>query len=279
MDEWNVKPHINNTKEAERYFYNSADWLYKNADYQSGLPHFIYKFNWPYKGYPSGGLEAPWWSGLTDGYAIILLLRAYDYFKEEKFLVLAGDLYKSVLTKVEDGGSLSFIKGQPWIEEYIDPRFKSENMAYVFNGMVYATYGIEAYENFSKISNRKSESLYRAIFNMLPFFDRNGWSDYDLLGNSNNIKYHKIHVALLGDLLKRKNGKIKEDAASIAMRWRWTAQNPGVYYLLYGPRGVAYYHFVVLLFAVINIPALLYVIISYRSKRNDEIMADYSNRG
>lgn len=266
---WNAAPDMKEAKNFEKYFYNSASWLVENVSYEFGAAHLLYDFDWPYKGYPSGGLKAPWWSGLTDGYAIILLLRAYDHFGEERFLKTAKDLYLSVLLPTDKGGSLSSKNGKPWIEEYVDPRFSSEEMAYVFNGMVYATYGVEAYEEFSRDNLGLASRLYDSIFSLTPAFDKDGWSYYDLIGNPNNIKYHIIHTVLLEDMMERRpEGLRYKQIESIAEGWKVMKANPGFGYLFFGPVSVATYHFIITLVVLLVFPYFVFLLlITKKSKR------------
>ncbi|MBW8305224.1 MAG: D-glucuronyl C5-epimerase family protein, partial [Brevundimonas sp.] len=113
-------------------FKHSAEWVLDNISYdRHGNAHLMYNFDWPYKNYPNGKLEAPWSSGLTDAHTITLLLRAYDCFGESAYSQAADELYKSVTTPVQKGGSLAYVDGHPWIEEYIDPRVQAISMSHV----------------------------------------------------------------------------------------------------------------------------------------------------
>lgn len=254
---WNVPRDKSEEPSFERYFYSAADWLVKNIDTRFGPAHYLYAFNWPYKGYPTNELKAPWWSGLTDGYAILLLLRAYDHFDEARFLDAASNLYQSVTLEIEKGGSWSQLKGAPWIEEYVDPRFSADEMSYVLNGMIYATYGVEAFEAFFASNKGVTESLYRSIFDNVSRFDLNHWSSYDLIGTANSIKYHLIHVALLEDLNKRFPELATEATLKLEEDWRRTSMLPGFYYLVYGSKTVAYFHFAVTYLLLVLLPFFL----------------------
>lgn len=253
LEYWNVPP-VGDNINYEEYFYNMAEWLVDNIQYFSGGYHYVYDFDWPYKGYPDGGLKAGWWSGLTDGYAIVLLLRAHEYFEDERFFDTATLLYNSLLKDIQEGGSVNYIDGNIWIEEYIDPRFSGSDMSYVLNGMIYATYGIISYEN----KNNKqlySEGLIQSITSSLSKFDLSGWSSYDLIGNSANIKYHNIHYSLLQDLRDREYN-IDHD---VLRSWEKGYNNPGLYFILKGPISMAYYHFLATFIFVIFFPIFTYL--------------------
>jgi hypothetical protein len=271
---WNVPPNDNEIAEFEKRFKHASLWVLNHIDHQHGRAHLIYDFDWPYSNYPSGRLLAPWWSGLTDGYAIILLLRAYDYFQDERFLLAAEQLYNSVLTPVQEGGSLTYLDDHIWIEEYVDPRVSDGKMAYVLNGMIYATYGVEAYERFRSIKDGFSDRLYKSIASNIPLFDKSGWSYYDLIGNASSIKYHKIHVALLSDILARRKGYkdcVENSCAEILSRWSRASANSGIYYAWVGQKTFSYYHFLLSYFACVLVVGIILntifsVAIKYYSK-------------
>ena len=249
---WNAPP---TTLSMEQFLYN-ANWVVDNLRLLNDQYHLIYNFDWKYKNYPGGVLNAPWWSGLTDGYAILLMMRAYDIFKDEKYMEAAGKLYKSVVSPFKVGGSLIELNGQPWIEEYVDPKVDPKNMSRVLNGMIYAYKGIKAYELKSKDNQNMAQKLKDSINNSIEYFVINDkWIYYDLIGNSANIKYHRIHVQLLRD--KDFNTENNRD---VIASWEVGYKNQGLYWILSPGWSFAKYHFL-LLFAIINIfPILLFVI-------------------
>lgn len=258
MEYWNKPPEEHSQETNINYFKNSADWVIKNITFHKGQAHLLYDFDWPYSNYPNEGLSAPWWSGLTDGYAIILLLRAYDYFGDLKYYKMAESLYESVLTPVNQGGSTLTLNGCDWIEEYVDPELANKDMSFVLNGMVYATYGIEAFEsNFiDSDGNKKSPSLYRCIEKNIRIFDLGGWSYYDGIGNPANIKYHFINYAIFLDMvnLEKISGAELEKAYE---SWKLGFDNPGIFYTIYGPVSIAYYHFIFTFLVFLFAPLVL----------------------
>ncbi|WP_162540249.1 D-glucuronyl C5-epimerase family protein [Acinetobacter haemolyticus] len=253
LEYWNVYPDLNDQEKNKIYFKNSVDWLVDNVDYSlNGKAHYLYNFDWPYKGFNNNKLESGWWSGLTDAYAIIPLLRAYEIYGEEKYYKVARDLYNSSLTKYEEFGSLTYLNGQPWIEEYMDRNITDQNnLPYVFNGMVYSTFGIQAYESLDKESKNISNKLLESIAKNVSQFNNNGWSYYDLYQNSNNIKYHLVHASLLDYLIKNDLNKVIKDknltlSEYTSKEWNVKSKNLGFNYLVYGNKVFAYYHFLFL---------------------------------
>lgn len=221
---WNVAPQ----ELKKEYFKHCVEWLIHHIDTSFGPAHFVYDFDWPYRGYPNNYVRKPWWSGLTDAYAIVLMLRAYDIYKDEKYLTVAKALYESSLTAVEKNGSLTKLNTGIWIEEYVDPKVAPDKLAYVLNGMIYATFGIKAYEDKFHIENGYTLALLKSIETNMHLFDVGyAWSNYDLIGNSCNMKYHKIQVALMEELyaitqlpaFKAKAEQWKEGTGNIGLNW------------------------------------------------------------
>ncbi len=66
-----------------------------------------------------GDLEAPWYSGMTQGYAISFLLRYFDLTGDEESLPLIKKLLYFLKLPQSEGGTISITdKGFKWIEEY-----------------------------------------------------------------------------------------------------------------------------------------------------------------
>jgi len=181
-------------------FKNTADWIIYNVKSIYGNSHLIYNFNWPYEKYKYKVIRAPWWSGLTDAHAIILLLRAYDVFGKKEYLNVAKLLYKSTKRKIEYGGSLTYLNKFPWIEEYVDYNHPNETPR-VLNGMIYSYFGLKCFEErYVPQNERINRELLKSIERNLNVFNLGFWSYYDAIGTIANVKYHKIHVYLLRQL-------------------------------------------------------------------------------
>lgn len=262
---WNVQINDINKEKAKFFFKNTLDWLEKNISYTNGKAHFIYNFEWVYSGYPNGKLSNPWWSGLTDSYAIILFLRAYDIFNDNKYLILANDLYNSVITDFNQYGSLTKLNKSPWIEEYVDPININTNnkMSFVLNGMIYSTYSIYAYEKYKNI-NHFQKKLFESIENNLLNYIDNSWIKYDLIGNDTNMKYYLVTKSLI-DRLKKDgflNGEIKDHIKIMSSFDNLLAVN----YILNGARSTSWLQFTIFFLIVVFLP--LYYII-FRKLKNE----------
>ena len=278
IEYWNVHPETGDKIKNQESFKNSVDWISNNIKYDNnGNAHLFYSFDWPYKGYPNNTIRAPWWSGLTDAYAIIPLLRAADIYGDEKYAKLANELYLSVTSPYQRGGSQTELDKQIWIEEYLDSQVKNNTeLSYVFNGMVYSTYGIKSYEDYNKITdeNKLQNKLIYSIFNNTHQFNDHGWSYYDLYGTKNNIKYHKVHAILLDNLihdfpneLNQLDTRKKQEIHAISNSWNNSIINSGIYYTIYGEKSsIAYYNFTFEILLVLLLPFILLISIKFTKK-------------
>ncbi|MCF7870433.1 MAG: D-glucuronyl C5-epimerase family protein, partial [Candidatus Omnitrophica bacterium] len=90
-------------------FIKSANWLLENLETNEyGIKVWNHKFNWEYFQI----LQAPWYSALAQGQGISLLIRAYIELKEDKYKEAADKAFKSLVTKIEDGGVLFIDEGK-----------------------------------------------------------------------------------------------------------------------------------------------------------------------
>ncbi|MBS0457773.1 MAG: hypothetical protein JSS44_10640 [Proteobacteria bacterium] len=225
----------------ETKFRNCANWLVDNAKMLDGQVHLAYDFDWPYANYPGGALHAPWWSGLTDASAMVVLLRAYDASGDPKYLRVADELYRSVLTPANRGGSLVKFNGHPWIEEYVDPAVKDKPMAFVLNGMAYAANAVQAYEDFTGTTSRAAAGLYASIGENSPKFAMGDWSYYDAIGTPANIKYHIVNTALLAEVGRRLGARSVQGTVD---RWEVGVRNPGLFWVMHASFTAALAQFV-----------------------------------
>ncbi|OXS99393.1 hypothetical protein B7H23_14630 [Notoacmeibacter marinus] len=245
---WNAPP---KTLSSD-IFRISADWVVNNiARDDNGNAHLFYEFDWPYANLNGAPLTAPWWSGLTDAVAILLMLRAHDCLGGDKYLDSARDLYDSVVTPFADGGSLTRLNGLPWVEEYADDHIAENDLSRVLNGMVYAYHGIRALEEREQVA-RYAPSFRAAIYKNADLFSKGYWSYYDNIGNASNIKYHAINLALL------KDPRIAEEASmQVEKKWAIGHRFPIVFYLLEGPLSVAKIHFALISVLIISLCGLV----------------------
>lgn len=134
-----------------------------------GLP---YNFN--YK-----ELKAPWYSGMTQGYAISFLLRYYILTKDESILPIIKKIAFVLISPQKDGGTISTTKeGCTWIEEYPNSRRSKQ----VLNGFINGLIGLYEYCLFFDEDLKARQifnEAYECLKKSLEFYDTPTWSYYN----------------------------------------------------------------------------------------------------
>lgn len=114
------------------YFKDSTKIHLLHEGHSIGLP---YLFN--YK-----DLKSPWYSGMTQGNALSLLLRYYEWSKDSSILPVIQKINHLMLLPAEEGGCISKTKeGLTWIEEYPNSVVSPQ----VLNGFLNAWIGLHEY--------------------------------------------------------------------------------------------------------------------------------------
>jgi heparosan-N-sulfate-glucuronate 5-epimerase len=174
-------------------FLKQADWLRDNME---GVNELIgWKFNFVLREY---NLSDSWFSALTQGEAISILLRAYMLEKKVEYLISAEKALKIFEIPVKNGGILNFYNSYPVYEEY-----PSEKTNCVLNGFIFSLFGLYDFIVFNK--NIKALKLFQegvdSVLNLLPVFDTKRWSQYNLYNSPKiyeaSYKYHLIHIEQL----------------------------------------------------------------------------------
>ncbi|ELT98477.1 hypothetical protein CAPTEDRAFT_225290 [Capitella teleta] len=179
-------------------FHAAADWLVRHQDSRGGWPIHVERV------LANGRLQLPpgWYSGMAQGQAMSLLVRAYSHTRNQGYLNAA--LRATALFDVAsgNGGVLAkFADNYPWYEEY--PTTPS---CFVLNGFIYALIGLydlqhTVTDDRGADASRLYASGMRSLKAMLPLFDTGSGSIYDLrhftLGVAPNLArwdYHTTHI-------------------------------------------------------------------------------------
>jgi len=182
-------------------FLKQADWLVDNLEVnQKGLKVWMHHFDWEYK----ENLKSPWYSALSQGQGISLLIRAYLETRDKKYLNSANLAFQSFLKETKQGGVKYRNKdGYVWLEEYI-----VEPPTNILNGFIWALWGV--YDYYLLTGDISAKRLYydclKTLKNNLKEYDTGFWSLYDL--SQNKLKslaspfYQKLHVVQLKILYK-----------------------------------------------------------------------------
>ena len=163
------------------HFRNQIDWLCNNVVLLEDN-----KAVWYYK-YPN----KVFYSAVAQGFVISALLRAYQLYKDEKYLDLATGAFRFLDTSVENGG-LKVINGdfKGWYEEYLD-------LPGVLNGHIYTLLGIWDLYRVTKNTYYK-DCFYdgvNAIKKNINHFNLGFFTKYSAfkLSPANNF-YHFTHI-------------------------------------------------------------------------------------
>ena len=202
-----------------------ADWLADHLEVNSGgVPVWMHHFDWEY--YKT--LKAPWYSGLAQGQGVALLVRAWRYSGDQKYLEAADRAFKSLVTPINEGGCL-FVDGNGdwWIEEYI-----TEPSTHILNGFIWALWGVFDYaaveqSAFAKEAAQLWSRGCSTVAKNLDRFDSGYWSLYDLsptsIRNLASPFYHKLHLVQL-DVMRRLTGH--PEFERVLERWARYQQTP-----------------------------------------------------
>lgn len=254
LKHWNVSiPDIDKNL-AKQYLKNSLEWLMDNITYVNRVAHFLYDFDWYYKGHANNMLKKGWWSGLTDDYAILLFLRGWDIFKDDRYLQIADELYRSTITPFENYGSLIWLDNRPWIEEYVNPNNigMDVKMPYVLNGMIYSAYSILAYEKYKGVEHI-AKDLFDSVEKNANKFISSYWFKYDLIGTNTNIKYHLVTKSLFKRLYE--DGLLKDEELKNKIEIMDKLDMLlAVHYMINGQRSFSWLQFCILFIFVVFLP-------------------------
>jgi len=189
-----LKSHSENSK---KIFLKQAEWLVENIeDGPNGSKVWYYQIAMPFY-----EISAPWISGMAQGQALSVLLRAHQLTGEEIYLNVVNQAFLVFNVSAKKGGVVScFPDGNPVIEEYVSAKF----MIAVLNGFIFAIFGIYdfkiytddfgANQLFNKLVDSLKQNLYR--------YDCGYWSYYDLKFplRLSSKPYHRIHLDQLDEL-------------------------------------------------------------------------------
>jgi heparosan-N-sulfate-glucuronate 5-epimerase len=164
-----------------------------------------------------------WISGMYQGQAISLYLRAYQLFNIKRYLNTAEKTFSSFSIDYEDGGFKRIDdKGCIWFEEY-----PTEKPSFVLNGFIYAMFGILDFYRVTKRTDAKLlwESCVHTLIVNLPKYDVWYWSVYDQLKQELVSYYYQknVHLPLMKIMFELTDNQLFEE---YAVKWERNLNNP-----------------------------------------------------
>lgn len=180
-------------KQNKKKFTSQVNWLENNCTIlNDNLAIWYYN-------YPD---IKPFYSGISQGMIISVLLRAYQHFNNEKYLSLAWKAFNFLNLDIKDGGLKYTVHPYYcWFEEYLDcPR--------ILNGHIYSLLGI--YDLYRVTKNEKVKKAFDLgiidIKTNINDFDLGFFTKYDAITPTPaNNSYHYTHITLFSILYRITN--------------------------------------------------------------------------
>ena len=201
----------------EKIITNCLEWILNNAEEFNGSLVWRSESNHHYH------LEKGWISSMYQGQAISLFLRAYQHFKQDKYLNIAHRIFPFFEGDYEDGGVKRVDKnGYLWFEEY-----PTNPPSYVLNGFIYTIFGILDYYRVTEDSRAKEiyDECIRTLVANVHKYDRFYWSVYDQLKVELVSYYYQknVHIPLMQIMFELTNEKVFLD---LNKKWLKQLNNP-----------------------------------------------------
>ena len=216
----------NQSDKSREIFLTQANWLVDHADeVEHGAIVWKYQFD-----ILSHNITAPWVSGMAQGQALSVLLRAFQLTNDKRYLSPVKGAWSIFHIPVTDGGVISYFPdGKPIIEEYPSP----DQLVGVLNGFIFAIFGIYDYALFTdeKSDYQFCSQFIDSLAHNLHRYDCGFWSYYDLKQPLRlaSKPYHRIHIEQLNQLHRITNQRVfrsrhdrwKEYLSSVNSNLRW----------------------------------------------------------
>lgn len=180
-----------NNTENSKIVLNTLNWLDLNKD------SFKDSIVWRSDENLQYGIPKGWISGMYQGQAISLYLRAYQTFKDIHYLHTAEQIFNSFKYDYSEGGFMRVDERNClWYEE-----FPTEKPSYVLNGFVYSILGIlDLYRVTGNVLAKKLwDSSVSTLEQNLHRYDVWYWSVYDQMKEQLVSYYYQknVHIPLM----------------------------------------------------------------------------------
>ena len=174
--------------DSRRRFLHCADWLLEHGVEIDGM--LVWQYDFPFY-----GAQPPWISGMAQGHAMQVLIRAYLLTRDVRYKEAAAKVLPVFFIDVAEGG-VRCVEAEDanawWYAEYASP----ERQPKVLNGMIYALFGVHEY--YSVTGDERAKTIFdngiRAVLLHLDDYDTGNWTWYDRDREIPARNYHKIHI-------------------------------------------------------------------------------------
>lgn len=172
-------------------FKRCVDWAVENQDENGG---------WDISAFAG---KNSIYGAMAQGEGASLLLRANQYYNDEKYFLAAKKAIDLMLTPLEEGGTSKYEKDEIFLMEFMD-------LPCVLNGWIFAFFGL--YDLTLICEEDKYKQTLQLTLDTLKIhlsdFDLGYWSKYDMGKMITSPFYHKLHIAQLKALIKIDNAPV-----------------------------------------------------------------------
>lgn len=203
-------------KQHETILIKCINWLDENKE------EFKDSYVWRSDYNQHYNLEKGWISGMYQGQAISLYLRAYQLFNNDAYLETAKKIYNSFKYDYKEGGFKRIDEfGCIWFEEY-----PTKKPSFVLNGFIYSMFGILDYHRVT--GDESAKALWNSCVNTLKInlgkYDVRYWSVYDQLKKELVSYYYQknVHIPLMQIMFDLTNEAIFD---KYAKKWKKNLDN------------------------------------------------------
>lgn len=195
-----------------------------------------FRYDFPFERYATGEMYQPGWiSGMAQGQAISVFVRAYHFTNQDKYLDAARKALDFMLLSADKDGPMTTLERftpepskLPFIMEY-----PQSPPVYTLNGYMFSMLGLH---DFAAVAHdtaiqELAQQSSRTLKVLLPYYDMGSISAYDLsyitvpVGRNGkrsrphvSPEYHAVHISLLWALYK-----LTADPALKETAERWTS--------------------------------------------------------
>jgi hypothetical protein len=138
------RDYLNGETDCRDLFFKQVDYLIGSSSVdKNGFHYYPYPFDNTHYGAPVG-----WYSAMTSGRVLGLMVRAHSLSGDEKYLDFAKSVFEKLKKSINNGGMTSYLTdGSAWLEEvssFGGTSFK------ILNGHVYALAGLHDYATYTR---------------------------------------------------------------------------------------------------------------------------------
>lgn len=208
--------------ERKAKFLRAADWLVRNLEETRwDTKVWNHRFDWEYR----DTLKSPWYSALSQGQGVSLLLRAHNETGRGPYLKAAEEALETFKKGVDAGGvTYQDEDGNLWFEEAI-----VNPPTHILNGFLWASWGVYDFHIYT--GDPEAGALFKAAVKTLraslSLFDAGYWSLYEQSGTGMKMLaspfYHNLHIVQL-QIMHRLTGE--KFFLDFARRWEGYRNNP-----------------------------------------------------